>query len=164
MPKAFMDNVNVIRTGFFALDFSLPDTQGNLFRLKDNLAGNFVALCFFPDGDNERANGYLKDLNQGLPLTASGLPVRLAGICPRRADRLRELKDRFKLAFPLLSDDKLLVSRKYHVWDDDSPKPEVHFCIFVVDDFGVIRHRVSEVPGYSRFMIDEFRTAISKLI
>ena len=49
-----MDNVNVLRTGFYALDFALPDTQGNIFRLRDDLSGHFTALCFFPDGENEK--------------------------------------------------------------------------------------------------------------
>lgn len=159
-----MDNVNIIRSGFYALDFALPDTQGNIFRLRNDLNGHFTALCFFPDGENEKVNGYLKDLNQGLPPNAVGMPTKLVGICPKRGDRLRDLKEKLKLNFPLLSDSKLVVASKYHVWDRNSPRPSVYFSVFIVDDYAVIRHRVSEVPGLSKYVPDELRMTISKLI
>jgi peroxiredoxin len=159
-----MDNVNVIRSGFFAIDFALPDTNGDMFKLDDHRAGNFIALCFFPDGENERVNGYLKDLNSGLPHTASDLAVNTVGICPRRMDDLAAFKEKLKLNFGILSDHRLVVSSKYHVIDSESPKPSVYFTIFVIDDYGLIRHRISEVPGLSKYSPDELRLTISKLI
>jgi peroxiredoxin len=159
-----MDNVNVLRTGFYALEIGLPDTNGDLYQLKDHLSGNFLAVCFFPDGDNEKVNSYLKDLNQSLPKTASGLPVNLVGICPHRVDGVKKLKEKLRLNFPILSDHNLMISTKYAVVDSYSAKPSVHFTIFVIDDYGLIRHRVSEVPGLSKYVADDFRVAIAKLV
>ena len=101
-----MDNVNVIRVGFFAPDFSLPDTEGKIFALKDNLKGPFSALCFFSDGDNANIRNFLKDLNSGLPSTASGLPVKALAVSTEKIHRLSALKKKLKLDFPVLSDSR----------------------------------------------------------
>ncbi|HBC47773.1 MAG TPA: hypothetical protein DEO84_10805 [candidate division Zixibacteria bacterium] len=161
---AAIDNVNIIRTGFYAIDFTLTDTEGNIFHLNDNLTGKFTCLVFFPDGEIEKVNNYLKSLNQGLPDTASGLPVQIVAISPEKASQLEHLKDKFKLGFPVLSDSRLFVSEKYHLVNVGSAKPSVYFSIYVIDDTGIIRHRAGEVPGLSRFSFEELKTAISRLI
>jgi peroxiredoxin len=159
-----MDNVNVLRTGFFALDFSLPDTEGNIYHLEENLSGSFTCLCFFTDGENDRINTFLKDLAQGLPQTRSGLPVKIIGICPERSSHLKALKEKLKLNFALLSDQKLDIAGKYLVINSSLPKPSVYFSVFIVDDMGVIRHRSSEVSGFSKYVPEGLRAEISKLI
>ncbi len=159
-----MDNVNVLRTGFYALDFALPDTNGDIFKLSDHLKGNFLAVCFFPNGDNEKVISYLKELNQGLPRTSSGLTVELVGICPRRVDDLRTLKEKLKLGFPILSDHQLIIATKYLVANSYSAKPSVYFSLFLIDDYSFIRYRAAEVPGFSKFMPEEFRAAVAKIV
>lgn len=162
--KDSMDNVNVIRSGFFAIDFTLTDTQGDVYHLKDNLAGHFTCLVFFPNGEIEKVNNYLKILNQELPNTASGLPVNIVGICPEKVSHLSQLKNKLKLTFPILSDSRQLVSKKYYVINESSAKPAVYFSIFIIDDGGIVRYRTSEVPGFSKFAPDELKAAISRLI
>jgi peroxiredoxin len=159
-----MDNVNVLRTGFYALDFALPDTNGDIYKLSDHLKDIFVAVCFFPNGDNEKVNAYLKDLNQGLPNSASGLPVSVVGICPRRVDDLKKFKEKLKLGFPILSDHLMTVCSKYHTVESNSAKPSVYFSIFVIDDYSFIRYRAGEVPGLSKYSPEEFRTAVAKIV
>jgi len=159
-----MDNVNVIRAGFFAPDFSLPDSNGDLLALKGNLKDNFICLCFFPDGDNDKINGYLKDLNVGLPPTSSGLPVKVIGICPEKSKRLKTLKEKLKLNFALLFDSRLMAAKKYYVVNNSAVKPSVHFSVFVIDDGGTIRYRASEVVGFSKYVPEDLRSEISRLI
>ncbi len=159
-----MDNVNAIRSGFFAIDFALTDTQGDLFQLKKNLAGQFTCLVFFPDGEVEKINNYLKALNQGLPNTASGLPVRIVGICPEKVNHLKKMRERLKLNFHILSDPRQSVSARYYVADESSAKPSVYFSIFLIDDGGTIRYRASEMPGLSKFSPDELKSVISRII
>lgn len=159
-----MDNVNVIRQGFTAPDFSLPNSQGEIFRLKDNIGNKFICLCFFPDGANEKINGYLKDLNQGLPNVASGMPVTIIGICSERPDHLKAFRQRLKLNFDLLSDQKLVVASRYYVVNSQSPKPVPHFSLFVIDDSGIVRLRAGEIPGLTKYSPDEFRADVAKLI
>jgi peroxiredoxin len=159
-----VDNVNILRTGFYAIDFTLPDTDGNIFHLNDNLAGRFTCLVFFPDGENEKIQILLKSLNQGLPNTASGLPVQIIAIGPEKVSHLKHSRDKLKLNYPILSDSKLFVVTKYHLVNSASAKPAVYFSIFIVDDTGIIRYRASEVQGFSRFSIEELKAAISRLI
>jgi peroxiredoxin len=161
---ATIDNVNIIRTGFYAIDFTLTDTEGNIFHLNDNLADHFTCLVFFPDGEIEKVNNYLKGLNQGLPETASRLPVQIVAIGSEKVSHLKKLKDKLKLSFHILSDSRLFVATRYHVVNTGSAKPSVYFGIYIIDDTGIIRHRAAEVPGISRFSIEELKTAISRLI
>ncbi|MEE9554848.1 MAG: redoxin domain-containing protein [candidate division Zixibacteria bacterium] len=159
-----MDNVNVLRAGFFAPDFSLPDSSGQVFSLKENLKDNFLALCFFPANPEVKIKKYLTDLNSGLPVTSSGINVRPVGICPDKINILAGLKNELKLDFPVLSDQKFDVSRGYYLSDSSGLNLSVHFSIIVIDNDRIIRHRVSEHGGLSEFDPDKFRANISGLI
>jgi peroxiredoxin len=164
MTMYTLDNVNVLRTGFLAPDFSLPDTGGSIFSLRGSLEGNFICLCFFPAGDGDRIIGFLKDLGQGLPTTASGLTVRIVAISPQKLNHLQRLAGKLKLEFPVLSDIGSRVSRQYYVVDSKSPKPSVYFSAFVIDDEGIIRYRAIEVAGFSKFNPEGLRVEIARLI
>lgn len=159
-----MDNVNVLRNGFFPPDFSLPDSEGNMFNLRQSLQGCFICLCFFPDGSKEKINNYLKDLNQGLPATASALPVKVVGVCSEKAIHIKEIKEKLRLGFPILSDEKTSVANSYYILDNNSLKPAPYFGIFIIDDTGIIRHRMIEIPGVSKYSPEELRKEIPKLI
>ena len=159
-----MDNVNVIRTGFFAPDFSLPDTKGNIFKLNENLEDSFIALSFFSGVDDNRAKSVLKSLNSGLPKTAAGLNVKIVGISSDKVQQLEKLRYDLNLGFPLLSDSRLSVTRRYYVDNSDSIKPAPYLSIFVIDDEGIVRHRISEIPSVSEFSFETFKEDIAKLI
>jgi peroxiredoxin len=159
-----MDNVNVLRSGFYAIDFTLTDTQGDIFHLQENLDGKFTCLVFFPSGEIEKISNFLKNLSQGLPNSAAGLPVKIVAIGSEKVNHLNNLKEKLKLNYLVLSDSRLFVSNKYYVVNTSSAKPSVYFSIFVIDDAGIIRYRASEVPGFSRYSPEELRAAISRLI
>ncbi len=159
-----MDNVNVIRTGFMAPDFSLPDTQGNILSLKEFIRDSFAAVCFFSDEQADRVQSYLKDLNSALPETASGLPVSVIAVSPEKISKLSQMKEELELSYPVLSDNGMVVSRKFYVVNSSDPKPGVHFTVFVVDDEGIVRHRVSEVDEVSKFDFNLLKSKISALI
>lgn len=159
-----MDNVNVLRTGFMAPQFSLPDTRGQIFSLKDNLEEQYLAVCFFPAGADVRIKRYLRDLNSGLPTTSTGMQVSLVAISPERVNLLVKLVEELKLTYPVLSDPHLAVSSRYYVIDSSSFQPSVHFSIFIIDDELIIRHRVSEIQGISRFDLGELKSATSGLL
>jgi thioredoxin-dependent peroxiredoxin len=158
-----MENVNVIRTGFMAPDFSLGGINNEMFKLSESLEGNFICLCFFPDGESDKT-AFLKELNQELPATAAGLPVRVIGISPTKIGHIKQFKDKMKLNFTLLSDPQLEVASKYYVVNGYSPKPAVYFSVFIIDDTGIVRYRASEVAGVSRFSFEELKSEIPKLL
>lgn len=158
-----MDNVNVLRTGFIAPDFSLPDSSGEIFTLSSHLRDCFLALCFFPASPGDRIKGYLKDLNSGLPKTSTGLPVVTVAVTPEKTNSAAELRKDLKLDYPVLSDSKLKVSERYYLTDSDSFGTSVHFTIFVIDYDRIIRHRVSDYADYSLYDPGRLRETISKL-
>ena len=159
-----MDNVNVLRAGFFAPNFSLPDSHGEVYSLEENLEDNFLAICFFPANPDPKIRKYLAELNSGLPATSSGIDVKLVGICPDKVNIMADLKNELNIDFPLLSDQKFDVSRRYYLLDSTGLSPSVHFSIIVVDDDRIIRHRVSDHAGYLEFDLKQFKTNISGLI
>jgi len=159
-----VDNVNVLRTGFYAPEFSLPDSEGRIFSLGNNMGDFFFALCFFPSNPNEKIRKYLKDLNGGLPLTMSNLEVKPVGICPEKISVAARLKGELKLNFPVLSDPGFAVSGRYYVLDSEAPGRSVHFSIIVLDSDRIIRYRVSEHHGYQEFNFERFKSEISGLI
>jgi len=159
-----MDNVNVIRTGFLAPDFSLPDTKGNIFNFSDNLEDCFIALCFFSGVDDERAKSVLKDRNSGLPKTAAGLNVKIVAVSSDKVQKLEKFRYDLNLGFPLLSDSRLTVTKSYYVDNSSALKPASHLSIFVIDEEGIVRHRVAEIPSVSEFSFDTFKEEIAKII
>ena len=159
-----MDNVNVLRTGFAAPEFSLPDVRGQIFSLKDNLDDRYLAVCFFPTGTDDRLKGYLKDLNSGLPTTSTGMQVSVVAISPERVNSLVKLAEELKLTYPILSDPRLAVSSRYYVTDSGSFQPSVHFSVFIIDNELIIRYRVSEIQGISKFDPGELKSIISGLL
>jgi peroxiredoxin len=157
------DNVNVIRNGFFAPDFSLSSTDGKVVSLKDFISDNFLALCFFSNRDSKRTRTFLSELNGDLPRTLYDFEVRIAAISPDKINRLTDLKNDLGLQYPLLSDPHMEICGLYSVVDTGSLEPAVHFSIFVVDNEFIIRHRFIESLG-NVFRIENFKKDISAII
>lgn len=158
-----MDNVNVIRKGFIAPDFSLPSTDGNIISLKDSLSDDFLALCFFSSSSDNRIRAILSELNGELPKSMSGYGYNVIAISPEKIHRLSELKNGLDLSFPLLSDERMNVCRRYYVADSEKPGRHVHFSIFIIDDELIVRHRISETFDF-KFQIEDFKKDIAAII
>jgi len=158
-----MDNVNVIRTGFIAPDFTLPSTDGNMVSIKDYLSSDFLALCFFSGSDDVRIRSILSDLNGGLSPTESGYKFDFLAISPEKIHRLNNLKNSLGLTFPILSDERMTVCRQYYVIDTESRSPAVHFSVFVIDEEFIVRYKISEL-SISEFQIEDFKKNISAII
>lgn len=158
-----MDNVNVIRNGFFAPDFALSSADGEIVSLKDCILDNFLALCFFSKSGSHKTKSALADLNKGLPETLYGFEVSVVGVSPEKAHKLINLKNELGLSFPLLYDTRMEVCRLYNVVDSESGIPAVYFSIFVIDSEFIVRHRFIESPG-NEFRIEDFKKEISAII
>ncbi len=159
-----MDNVNVIRNGFIACDFTLPDSNGNMISLKDFIKSDFLALCFFSGYDDRKIKSYLRKLNSGLPKSASGFNLKVLAVSTEKIHRLNKLKDELGLSFPLLSDNRLTISNRYYVINSEDVGSAVHFSIFIIDNEFIIRLRVIETPGMAEFKIEDLHKNISELI
>lgn len=158
-----MDNVNVIRNGFIAPDFSLPSSEGNIVSLKDCLSDDFLALCFFSGSDDKRIRAFLSDLNGELPKSISGYGYKVVAVSPEKPHRLSKLKKELDLDYPLLSDERMNVCGRYYVVDSEKPGRAVHFSIFIIDDELIVRHRISESLNL-KFQIEDFKKDIAAII
>jgi len=159
----FVDNVNVIRDGFIAPEFSLASTDGNMISPGDYIRKGFLALCFFSGSKNNRIRSILSDLNHGLPKTSLGYEVNILAISPEKIHRLSNLKNDLGLSFPILSDTRMRVCAQYHVISSAIGNRAIHFSVFVIDDELIIRYRFIE-SSENEFRIEDFRKKVAAII
>ena len=101
----------VLDPGAEAPDFSLPDQDGETFRLSAQ-RGQRLLLVFYPGDDTPVCTRQLCDYRDGLE-SFDDLGVRVIGISPDDADSHRRFRDKHGLPFTLLSDKDLEVASKY---------------------------------------------------
>ncbi len=105
-----------IISGRTAPDFTLPDENGKLHKLKD-YRGKTVVLFFYPadhtPGCTVEACNFRDDY---LEYRATG--AVLLGISPDDVDSHSSFKAKFRLPYPLLADVGHKIADKYGVWGD----------------------------------------------
>lgn len=94
-----------------APDFSLESTTGQPIRLQ-SLLGSFVVLIFYPANDSPTCNKQLDEVNE----TWEGFleaNARVFGINTATLEKQKEFCVRRRLQFPILSDPRGTVAKKY---------------------------------------------------
>jgi peroxiredoxin Q/BCP len=94
--------------------FELPSTGKNEFNLKDTL-GNYTVIYFYPKDDTPGCTLETNDFNKLLPKFKK-LKCKVLGISKDNIKSHHKFKDKFKIKFGLLSDEKIDVIKKYKVW------------------------------------------------
>jgi peroxiredoxin len=97
-----------------APDFSLPDQNGRLVRLKDLLAHGPVVMSFYWGSWCPFCNLELRGLQRSLPRITE-LGANLVAISPQLPDGSLSLAERHALEFPVLSDVGNAVAKKYGI-------------------------------------------------
>jgi peroxiredoxin Q/BCP len=100
-----MDNVNRIRVGFFAPDFTLKDSESKRIRLSDFFGKKNVVLFFYQgrkckfclDWASELANAYDRIRSKN---------AEILSVSPDEIWISQKLKKEKKIEFPILKDDK----------------------------------------------------------
>lgn len=94
-----------------APDFSLDSTTGQPIRLQD-LLGSYVVLIFYPANDTPTCNRQLDEINENWEgfLEAN---ARVFGINTANIEKQKEFCVRRRLQFPILSDPRGSVAKKY---------------------------------------------------
>lgn len=143
-----MDNVNRIRKGFFAPDFSLKDSQDKMIRLSDFFEKKNVLLFFFEGKRCRFCLDWLTELEDAYDCIRS---KNTEIICISRDEKRvsQKLREEKGIEFPILKDDKDMeysppapnISEKYGVQIQESEKIGVHPAFFVIDKRGIIRYR-----------------------
>ena len=97
-----------------ASNFSLPSTNKKKFILKDNV-GKYVVLYFYPKDDTPGCTLETNDFNR-LLTKFKKLKCEIYGISKDSLKSHDKFKDKYKIKFDLLADEKLNVLKKYKVW------------------------------------------------
>lgn len=113
-PKIKKPAENSRFLGKYAPDFKLKDQDGNFHSLK-NYANRIILLYFYP-----------KDMTPGCTIEAEGfrdnfdelkkLGVVVLGVSADSESSHKKFCDKHKLNFPLLSDEKKEIIKKYGAW------------------------------------------------
>jgi peroxiredoxin Q/BCP len=136
-----------IVVGSAAPDFTLPAGDGTEVSLS-GLRGNTVILYFYPKDNTSGCTREACDFQENLVrLRKKGVVV--LGVSVDSVDSHRKFAGKYGLKFPLISDAKKELVKKYGVWKEKSLYGKKYMGVerttFVIDGDGVIRHIFSKV-------------------
>lgn len=121
--------------------FSLKDDSGQTVRLSA-LKGKTVVLYFYPKDDTPGCTKEACSFRDGFKAIQKKGAV-LLGVSPDSVESHKKFKTKFKLNFPLLSDDEKKVVAAYGVWKEKSLYGRKYMGVerttFVIDGTGKIR-------------------------
>lgn len=132
----------MLKPGTNAPSFELMSDEGKKVSLKD-FAGKKVVLYFYPrdhtPGCTKEACSFSEN-NQRVQ--KSGAVV--LGVSPDSVASHQKFKEKYRLAFTLLSDPDKKVIQKYHVWKEKNMYGKkmmgVERTTFIIDERGKIAH------------------------
>lgn len=138
--------------------FTLPSDSGGKVALKE-LKGKTVILYFYPKDDTSGCTAEACAFRDLLP-DFSKIDAAVLGVSRDTVKSHDGFKAKYKLTFPLLSDEDGKVCEAYGVWVEKSMYGRKYMGIerttFLIDGKGVIReiwHRV-KVPGHATEVLD----------
>ena len=97
-----------------ALDFKLQSPTGKNYSLKESI-GKYVVLYFYPKDDTPGCTIETKDFNKLLQKFKK-LNCEVFGVSKDSLKSHNKFKNKHKIKFDLLTDEKLKVLKKYGVW------------------------------------------------
>ncbi len=147
-----------LEVGDEAPDFSLPADAGGRVALKD-FNGKPVVLYFYPKDDTSGCTAEACAFRDALPDFAK-VKAAVIGVSRDSVASHDKFKAKYKLPFPLASDEDGLVCQAYGVWVEKSMYGRKYMGIerstFLVDGMGVIRAiwRKVKVPGHAEAVLE----------
>ena len=131
-----------LSVGSKAPDFSLPDGNDGTVSLKE-LRGKTVILYFYPKDNTSGCTKEACDFRDTLPVISKKGGV-VVGVSADSVSSHKKFADKFGLPFPLASDEKKELVKKYGVWKEKSMYGRKYMGIerttFVIDGRGIITH------------------------
>lgn len=129
---------SALQVGQVAPDFTLPDDAGAPVRLS-SFRGKKVVMYFYPKDDTPGCTKEACAFRDGIAgLNARGAVV--LGVSADSVESHRKFKAKYRLNFPLLSDDQKTVARAYGVWKQKSLYGRTYMGIeratFLIDEQG----------------------------
>lgn len=132
----------IIKVGVKAPAFSLPAGDGKKLSL-DDFKGKKVVLYFYPKDDTPGCTKEACSFRDNIgPLRRKGAVV--LGVSTDSAASHAKFAGKYDLPFPLLSDEKKEVVKKYGVWKEKNMYGRKYMgterTTFVIDEEGTITH------------------------
>lgn len=125
-----------------APDFELPSSEGSPVKLSSFRSKKNVVIYFYPKDDTPGCTQEACDFRDSLK-RISGKDAVVLGISADSTASHEKFRDKFKLPFPLLSDEAKEVIKKYGVWKEKSMYGKKYMGIerttFVIDKEGTVR-------------------------
>jgi peroxiredoxin Q/BCP len=165
-----MDNVNRIRVGFFAPDFSLKDSESKRIRLSDFFGKRNVVLFFYQgkrcrfclEWASELGNAYDRIRLKNAEILSISLDESWTS---------HKLKTKMRIGFPVLKDEKDIksgpgapkVSQQYGVQKSKLERPDLHPAVFIIDKRGIIRFKKVCTHPTKKPSVDELSCELDKL-
>jgi peroxiredoxin Q/BCP len=141
-----------------APSFTLPSDGGGEVSLKD-FKGNPVVLYFYPKDDTSGCTAEACAFRDQLP-DFSRLKATVIGVSRDSAASHDKFKTKYRLPFPLASDEDGKVCEAYGVWTEKSMYGRKYMGIerstFLIDGNGVFRGvwRKVKVPGHVEAVLE----------
>ncbi len=152
-----------VEIGDKAPSFTLPSDGGGEVSLKD-FKGKPVVLYFYPKDDTSGCTAEACAFRDQLP-DFSKLKTAVIGVSRDSAASHDKFKTKYRLSFPLASDEDGRVCEAYGVWTEKSMYGRKYMGIerstFLIDGKGVLRGvwRKVKVPGH----VEEVLEAVKAL-
>lgn len=132
---------NNLEVGNNAPDFTLPDSEGNSYKLSDYKGKNPVVIYFYPKANTPGCTTQACGIrDEYAKFNENGIVV--FGISVDSKESIKEFIKEQKLNFPLLSDENKEVSKNYDVLNNIGIASRV---TFIVDKNGKIINIMREV-------------------
>jgi len=155
-----MDNINVVRVGFYVPEFKLSDTNGEIDDPVNKSDDKYTCLAFInPD---KQSGKLIAELEKDLPATASGLQLVISVVAPVKIKQGKKLKEDAGFSSRFFCDNDLRVGRSFSLIDSISAQPLYHPVVFVVSNDRSVRYRQAFDAG--GFDLQLFRSSVSELI
>ncbi len=153
----------MIKEGQKAPDFDLPSSDGGHVRLAD-LKGQTVVLYFYPKDSTPGCTREACDFRDSqAKLKKKG--VHVLGVSGDSIASHGQFRDKFKLNFPLLSDDGKVIAKKYGAFGEKVMYGKKMMGLirstFIIDGAGVVRKVFPKVRVDGH--VDEVLEAIAAL-
>ena len=132
----------LLENGSLAPNVELPGDAGQFYNLRD-YRGQKVILYFYPKDDTSGCTTQACEFRDQLEVF-NNLNTAVFGISRDTPHAHDKFKNKYKLNFPLLSDEDGSVCAAYGTWVEKSMYGKKYFGIerstFLIDEKGVIRH------------------------
>jgi thioredoxin-dependent peroxiredoxin len=101
-----------------APNFKIPSSNNEEFELKNN-KNNFLVIYFYPRDNTPGCTNEAKDFSK-LYKEFKKLNCEIFGISKDSIESHKKFISKFKIPFQLLSDEKIVVLKKYRAWGEKS--------------------------------------------